>query len=76
MTHAYKTEGSDRKHGALRMIAICSCGWSGKVIDGQGPDSQAIAKGQWEQHMAHVEIAEQEQKFAISEQSAQRGVYK
>lgn len=55
MNHIYKTEGSDYKHGALRMIAMCSCGWSGSVIDGQGRASQEDAKSQWEGHMYEVD---------------------
>ena len=74
MTHEYKTEGSDRKHGALRMVSMCSCGWSGKVIDGQGPDSQAFAKWQWESHMADVDMAQQIQQEALNDSERQRGV--
>lgn len=55
MNHAYKTEGSDRKHGAPRMVAMCSCGWSGPVLDGQGSESQQIAKQQWGDHMKGLE---------------------
>ena len=47
--HTYKTEGSDS--GAPRMVAMCSCGWHGKVIEGQGWESQERAKRQWRDHV-------------------------
>ena len=50
-THVYSTDGSDRKHGALRMIAMCSCGWSGTVIDGQDQLAKAAARMEWELHV-------------------------
>ena len=71
MKHIYKTEGSDRKHGALRMIGMCSCGWSGEVLEGQGPESQEKAKAQWQNH---VEIATEIQGAALAENESQRGV--
>jgi hypothetical protein len=54
MKHEYRTEGSDYKHGALKMVAMCSCGWSGTVIDGQDNDSRREAKRQWDSHMQDV----------------------
>ena len=44
--HKYSTEGSDRKHGALRMLGKCSCGWSGPVVE-QGPHGQAFSAAVW-----------------------------
>ena len=52
--HKYKTEGSDCK--PYKMVAMCSCGWSGKVVSGQGWHSQMEAKAQWFEHyVAHLE---------------------
>ena len=55
MKHQYKTEGSDRKHGMLRMVAMCTCGWSGTVVDGQDNDSRRECERQWQDHVANVE---------------------
>ena len=53
--HKYRSEGSDYKHGALRMIAMCSCGWSGSVIERQSRESHQEAKRQWEGHIYDVD---------------------
>jgi hypothetical protein len=42
MTCEYRTEGSDSP--PYRMVPMCTCGWSGTVIDGQGQASQVKAK--------------------------------
>ena len=41
----YRTEGSDSP--PYRMVPMCTCGWNGTVIDGQGQASQVKAKHQW-----------------------------
>lgn len=53
--HTYKTEGSDRKHGALRMIGMCTCGWQGQAVEGQDNHSRELSKIQWEQHMSKIQ---------------------
>lgn len=48
MKHEFKVEGSDTP--PRQMIGGCTCGWWGTVIDGQGRESDAEAKRQWEEH--------------------------
>ena len=59
MKHEYKLTGSDT--GRRELLAYCSCGWSGKVIDGQGYEAHAQAENQWR---AHVEAAKQAEEQA------------
>ena len=47
--HEFNTSGNDT--GKPKMMALCKCGWSGPVLDGQGLESQAEAKKQWEDHL-------------------------
>jgi hypothetical protein len=49
MTCKYRTEGSDSP--PYRMVPMCTCGWRGTVIDGQGPGSMMRSRAQWEAHL-------------------------
>ena len=53
VNHSYKTEGSDSK--PYRMIPMCTCGWSGEVVDGQGRRSQEVSKQQWATHIMEAD---------------------
>ena len=49
--HEYGSEGSDRKHGAPRMLAKCTCGWQGPVLEGQGLKEREESVTQWAAHL-------------------------
>ena len=49
--HKYGSEGSDRKHGAPRMLAKCTCGWQGPVLEGQGMKEREESVKQWGYHL-------------------------
>lgn len=72
--HKYKTEGSDYKHGALRMVAMCTCGWHGKVVEGQDNMSRLNCEQQWQEHMAQVAIEEEAREYEIAARAAQHCV--
>lgn len=71
MSHAFKTEGSDCK--PYRMVAMCSCGWQGPVIDGQGARSQELAKTQWSAHKTTDSISSADD-FLQGQRDCQEGV--
>ena len=47
--HKYKTEGSDNL--PRRMLAKCTCGWNGPVLEGQGRKEHETAAKQWAKHI-------------------------
>jgi len=54
--HRFSTEGSDSH--PRRMVATCSCGWSGPVIEGQGARDFAEAEEYWLYHVERIRRAE------------------